>query len=96
MVVAMDGLCVDSAQTLEEFQDLILRESYKVLLLCHSLTDEERRRALAMAAQLLPGVKVLALQGLAEIVCLESRVWRTGAGPQALRSKVQELTGLAG
>jgi len=89
---------VSEATRLEEVERMIAEGQVDVLVLCHSLSAEERRAALRAARNRIPSVKRLLLsagtegaefQGEAEILSIFK-------GPAALVASVQRATGREG
>jgi len=94
-VLQTRGYQVLTVQQPEAVQEVPLSAPMRLVVLCHTLTEEEKQSAGSIAAERWPGVKLLALAGEAgrHPTGLLGQLLHTMDGPAKLLSMVTNLVG---
>ncbi len=87
---------VQGAAKIQEAERLVLRNQFELIILCHTLGEEECSRFLTLVQSLDPCPKILALSanGGACVPLGIEQLWITDAGPGPLVEKSAELLGI--
>lgn len=95
LILARAGYLVLTATDALEANRILASQPIHLLILCHTLADEERRNVLSVAHASQPALRTLALVANAAHYAADSpeAILSTLDGPRTLLAAVHELTG---